>query len=83
MSELENYAKQYARLNGLTFQDAMEKVAPHVGKGGARKKKGKKSRAKGGYEKMAEDILGYGGKEAQKGALAALLSGLNATIRVD
>lgn len=31
---------------------------------------------------MAEDILGYGGAAAQKGALAALLSGLNANITI-
>ncbi len=41
------------------------------------------SRCHGGYEKMAGDLLGYGGAEAQKGALAALLSGLDAQIKIN
>ena len=41
------------------------------------------SRCHGGYEKMAGDLLGYGGAEAQKGALAALLQGLDAQIKIN
>jgi len=96
MSEWISFVKNFARENGLPYNEALQRAAPFyhgqnqgmgvaaggVAVGGRRKRKPRRSRA-GNYDRMAADILGYGGAQAQKGALAALLQGLDAQVKIN
>jgi len=95
MSDWISFVKKFARENGIPYNEALQRAAPfyhdkNKGMGvaaGIRKNRSNSmtstSKSKKNFNMMAEDLLGYGGEQAQKGALAALLSGLNAQIKID
>lgn len=91
-----SFVKNFAAINNIPYGQALRIAGPyyHQQKGSCgtrpRKSPGRKKKRKGGvvvradqYNKMAGDILGYGGAKAQKGALAALLSGLDAQVKIN
>lgn len=85
MSQWINFVKNFARENNITYKDALQEAKPYYDKymEGDGFIDRRQSRRNNNYHlKMAEDLLGYGGEEAQKGALAALLSGLDARIQI-
>lgn len=85
MSQWINFVKNFARENNMTYGDALKEAKPFYDeymKGEGYQHKRYKGRGFVDYDQMAEDLLGYGGAEAQKGALAALLSGLDARIQI-
>lgn len=88
MSQWINFVKRFAKDNGLTYGEALKEAGPyyeeymgndneHMEAAGYRRRAGAKN-----FHQMAEELLGYHGGEAQKGALAALLSGLDAQIKI-
>lgn len=90
MSDWINFVKDFSKMNNIPYSAALTEAKPYYDK--YRKQKfinemphyqrtyGQEENNK--YVKMAEDLLGYGGEEAQKGALAALLTGLDAQIKI-
>jgi len=93
MSDWINFVKDFSRMNNIPYSAALQEARPYYDK--YRKQKfidemphyqhryGTGVTVGGKYHKMAEDLLGYGGEQAQKGALAALLSGLDAQIKIN
>jgi hypothetical protein len=86
-----NFVKQFAYENNIPYKEALQEAKPYyhasgygnpIRKGPSFSRGGKKKRrmTKGGADEWADALLGYNGGVAQKGALAALLSGLNIKI---
>lgn len=72
MSDWINFVKRFSKENNISYSQALKEARPYYN-----------SYKKQHYNRMAEDLLGYGGEQAQKGALAALLSGLDAQIKIN
>lgn len=84
------FVKDFSKMNSIPYNEALKIAKPYYYKSGysqgsgSKRKIKKKTRAKKmNNNKLASTLLGAYGGAAQKGALAALLSGLNATIKVD
>jgi hypothetical protein len=94
MSDWINFVKQFSNTYNIPYKEALSEARPyydeykrnnmHRNRNGtvARMYGGDKTNDSDHFYRMAEDILGYGGEQAQKGALAALLSGLDANINI-
>lgn len=89
-----NFVKQFAYENNIPYKEALQEAkhyyyasgygnpirkGPSFARGGKRRTK-KRRMSKGGADEWADALLGYNGGQEQKGALAALLSGLNIKI---
>ncbi len=90
MSQWINFVKQFAAENDIPYGEALREAKPYYNKlvkgasqGLVRREAKPRQRNDVDYDQMADDLLGYGGAEAQKGALAALLSGLDAQIKIN
>jgi len=85
-----SFVKAFANTNGISYGQALKLAGPYYHQQKGTRSTGRKKKRTGGvvvradkYNRMASDILGYGGAKAQKGALAALLSGLDAQVKIN
>lgn len=83
MSEWTDFVRNYADQHGVTYGAAMKMAAPHY-----RKRKPRRKAVGGSINNELYHMgnrLGqiFGGAEQPKGALAALLSGLDAQIKIN
>lgn len=92
MSDWINFVKDFSRMNNIPYSAALKEARPYydsyrkqqfIGKMPHYPRAYGQGVMAGEYEKIAGDLLGYGGAEAQKGALAALLQGLDAQIKIN
>ncbi len=93
MTSWTNFCKQFADENGISYKEALAQAGPYYRK--EKKQYGAKSYRKRPLKKMTQQeqdmyhagvLIGGamgGAKGTPKGALAALLSGLNANIKVE